>query len=203
MCTSPHELGGNPSSLLVAHCWNCDGRRLGSGRTEGGHPLPRHHPLVPALFRILGRDEFRVENDLTLANVIAYELDGVGEFRHADEIRRAVGERGTAVIEVDSYSLRMVLRALDHAKARGLLDEDGNRLRDDLVTRLVPSPAYELVDAEGTKIRDWHSTSGPYVQGERLVTGPDDRWLVVKGRQPLLDETGVLVVEPFPAERGL
>ena len=159
---------------------------------------------MPAVFRILDDTEFRIENDLLLTNVIAYELVGVGEFRHADEIRRAVREEETAVTDVDADSLRMVLRAFDHARARGLLDDDANRLRDALVTRFVPSPTYELFDDGGTKIRDWHSTSGPYVANERLVTGPEELWLVVSARHSDDDETGVLVVKPYPSgERRL
>jgi hypothetical protein len=158
---------------------------------------------VPAIFRLGPGPEYRIENDLMLANVIAYELDGVGEFRHADEIRRAAGEGETAIIDVDMHSARMVLRALDHARARGLLDDDANRLRDDLVTQFVVSPTYVLVDEDGAKIREWHSTSGPYVPGERLVTDDDERWRVVDVRGSFSDEIDVLVVEPYPPERGL
>jgi hypothetical protein len=159
---------------------------------------------VPAVFR-LGEDaEFRIENDLMLVNVIAYELDGVGEFQHADELRRAIAAKEEAVINVDMYSARMVLRALDHARARDLLDEDGNRLRDDLVTQFVESPSYVLKDDEGNQIREWHPTSGPYVPSERLVTAPGEMWLVVDSTQPLHDDQlGVLTVRPYPPERGM
>lgn len=155
---------------------------------------------MPAIFEF-PNEQLPIENDLLLATHVAHELNGVGEFQIADEVRGAANSGNTVTIEVTPDNARMILRALDHVRAREVLDEDGKRLRDALVGDFVASPSYRLVTADGKPLGDWHPTSGPYVPGERLVTGPNDAWEVIDVTQPWDDdEMGELVVRPYPTQ---
>ena len=155
---------------------------------------------MPAVFEFPD-EQFRIGNDLLLATHLTYELNGVGEFRIADELSEAANSGDTVTIQMSPDNARMILRALDHVRAKGVLDEDGNRLRDALVRDFVASPSYRLVTTDGEALGDWHPTSGPYVPGERLVTGPDDAWEVIDVTQPWDDdELGELVVRPWPTQ---
>lgn len=134
---------------------------------------------MPAVFRLPRGEEFEIENDLALA-ALARELVGATEFQHGGEITRALEEGETAVIDVDTYSLRMVTRAFENARAGELLDDDGKRVYDALVTYPAPAATYTLVTEDGTDLGGWHPPSGFYGQGERLVTDRDHAWLVVE-----------------------